>query len=68
MFEFLKEDHDVFIDTTMVVGTKWAEKIEQEIKEADFIISLLSKDSVDSEMVVAEIETAHFHSKETGNP
>lgn len=65
VFEALNKDYDVFIDTTMGVGTKWAERIEKEIKSSDFIIPFLSEHSVHSEMVIAEIETAHFHNKET---
>lgn len=68
VFEALRKEHDVFIDTTMSVGTKWAEQIEKEIRAADFIIPFLSEHSVHSEMVIAEIETAHFQNKDTGKP
>jgi hypothetical protein len=55
----LKRSHDVFIDQMMPVGTKWGERIETELGEADFLIPFLSARSVDSEMVQGEIATAH---------
>jgi hypothetical protein len=68
LFRELSQDHDVFIDQTMAVGTRWAERIEAEIRQADFLISLLSAHAVQSEMVVGEIETAHRLSKLQGKP
>lgn len=68
LYDRLNESHDVFIDTTILVGEKWADKIQNAIKEADFLISLISNNSVHSEMVVAEIETAHHHAKKHGKP
>lgn len=59
---------EVFMDIKMGIGVPWAQRIEQEIKAADFLISFLSQASVQSEMVVAEIETAHHWGKEHGNP
>jgi predicted nucleotide-binding protein len=54
----LGEQHAVFIDQAMPVGTHWAERIEQEIAQADFLITLLSAQSAHSEMVKGEIKTA----------
>ncbi len=68
VFESLRHDHDVFMDTTLTVGEKWAERIQNAIKESDYLIIFLSENSVHSEMVIAEIETAHHHSKANGNP
>ena len=68
VYEALRKEHDVFIDTTIQVGEKWAQRIQQEIKASDYLIVFLSEHSVDSEMVVAEIETAHQHGKEHGKP
>ncbi|MGH7490846.1 MAG: AAA-like domain-containing protein, partial [bacterium] len=65
----LSQKHDVFIDQEMPVGTPWAERIEAELKRSDFLVVLLSARSVNSEMVKAEIETAHRLSKEqNGRP
>src|SRR5215216_5415049 len=68
VYNALSKEHEVFLDTTIQVGERWAEKIQQAIKESDYLISLLSANSVHSEMVVAEIETAHHHGKTFGNP
>lgn len=66
VYEALRRYHDVFIDTTMQVGEKWAERIQNAIKESDYLIIFLSEHSVHSEMVMAEVETAHHHGKAHG--
>ena len=68
VYESLRQDHDVFIDQTLQVGEKWAERIQSAIKESDYLIIFLSESSVHSEMVIAEIETAHHHGKAHGKP
>lgn len=68
VYDALRQDHEVFIDTTIRVGEKWAERIQTAIKESDYVISFLSGNSVHSEMVIAEIETAHHHGKAHGKP
>lgn len=68
IFRALSQDHDVFIDQTMTVGTRWAERIETEIRQSDFLITLLSAHSVHSEMVVGEVETVHHLFKAEGKP
>jgi hypothetical protein len=69
VFQALCPEHDVFIDQTMLVGTRWAERIEAEIRESDFLIPFLSAQSIHSEMVLAEIEKAHHLAKEqAGRP
>lgn len=55
----LSPHHQVFIDEKILVGTDWAELIEAEIREADFLIVLISEYSVRSEMVEREILMAH---------
>lgn len=59
VFQALAKQHQVFVDQTMLVGTRWAESIEAEIRQADFLITFLSAESVHSEMVEAEIKMAH---------
>ncbi|NET32710.1 MAG: TIR domain-containing protein [Cyanothece sp. SIO1E1] len=66
IFQALRSAHQVFIDQTMLVGTRWAERIETEIRQSDFLITLLSEQSVNSEMVKGEIETAHHLAKQQG--
>lgn len=68
VYESLRHDHDVFMDTTIQVGEKWAERIQNAIKESDYLIIFLSENSVHSEMVIAEIETAHHTGKANGKP
>lgn len=68
IFHALSQTHDVFIDQTMAVGTPWAERIEQELQRSDFLITFLSAQSVQSEMVLGEIEKAHHLCKESGKP
>src|SRR5262245_16629387 len=69
VFQALSERHDVFIDQTMLVGARWAERIEAELRRADFLITFLSPQSVHSEMVKGEIETAHNLAQEqAGRP
>jgi hypothetical protein len=64
IYQALAQTHCVFIDQTMTVGTRWAEQIEAEIRRSDFLIILLSVHSVQSEMVIGEIETAHHQFKD----
>ncbi len=68
VYEALRQEHEVFIDTTIQVGEKWAERIQKAIKESDYLITFLSEHSVNSEMVIAETETAYHHGKEYGKP
>lgn len=59
IFRSLSQEHDVFIDQTMAVGTHWVERIEVEIQQADVLIVFLSEHSVHSEMVELEVKIAH---------
>ncbi|MGB7087483.1 MAG: AAA-like domain-containing protein, partial [Phormidesmis sp.] len=68
VYQALSADHDVFIDQTMPVGTPWAEQIEQALQRSDFLIIFLSGESVHSEMVLGEVETAHRLMKTSGRP
>nr|WP_042341884.1 AAA-like domain-containing protein [Calothrix sp. PCC 7507] len=65
----LAQHHTVFIDQIITVGTRWAERIEAELCQADFFIVFLSEHSIHSEMVEAEIATASRLAKEqNGKP
>src|SRR6185436_4058818 len=69
VFHALSSDYEVFMDQTMLVGARWAERIEAELRRSDFLITFLSQHSVLSEMVQGEIEKAHRLSKEhSGRP
>lgn len=50
---------EVFIDIDMPVGIEWSEEIERRILWADYLVVLLSQDSMSSEMVQAEVRRAH---------
>jgi len=65
IFQHLKANHDVFIDTEMQVGEKWAERIRSEIAQARYLIVLLTADSIQSQMVVEEIRIAEAIRRET---
>lgn len=52
------DQHQVFMDLKMAVGTRWVERIEQEIAQADVMIVLLSESAICSEMVQREMELA----------
>lgn len=49
----------VFIDRHLTMGMDWAREIEARIRSADAIIPLLSPESIYSEMLSFEIESAH---------
>ena len=69
VLQALSPQHQVFIDQKMLVGTRWAEKIEVEIRQADYLIVLLSSQSVHSEMLEKEIRMAHdFGQVQEGSP
>jgi hypothetical protein len=51
--------HGVFIDRHLTMGVDWAREIEGRIRSADAVIPLLSADSIYSEMLGFEIESAH---------
>lgn len=60
--------HRVFIDRVIPVGTAWAERIEAELRGADYLIVLLSADSMNSEMVSSEIRMASDLYQDQGRP
>lgn len=60
--------HTVFIDQDMRSGEEWLDRIDAEIKASDYLILLLSEESIDSEMVRSEIYRANEHQKLQGKP
>ena len=63
-----RSGHTVFIDQGMRSGEEWLDRIDAEIKAADYLILLLSEESIDSEMVRSEIYRANEYQKEQGKP
>ena len=66
LYELLNQDSNVFVDQRLLVGTRWAEQIETEIRQADALVVLLSAQAVASEMVQQEIALAHKLAEENG--
>ncbi len=64
----LSQAHEVAIDQSMLVGTKWQEWIDAQLQKADFLIVLLSEASVKSEMVMREVQKAHKLAYQQGKP
>lgn len=63
----LRENNfEVFIDRHLKVGIEWAREIERNIRDADAVIPLLSSDSVKSEMLAYEVETAFQIAQQAG--
>jgi hypothetical protein len=57
--QLTEKGHRVFIDRHLTMGMDWAREIENRIRSAAAIIPLLSADSIYSEMLGFEIESAH---------
>ncbi len=66
LYDALRARFDVFIDRRIPVGTDWAQRINLELERADFFVVLLSEQSVQSEMVVGELELARDLAAERG--
>ncbi|MEW6731881.1 MAG: AAA-like domain-containing protein [Acidobacteriota bacterium] len=64
IYEALKDHYDVFIDQSMHTGSNWAKRIQMELRQTDYLIALLSHQSIESEMVLGEIEEIYHLSKE----
>jgi DNA-binding CsgD family transcriptional regulator len=65
----LSQQHELFVDRQARIGLSWAGRIEEELRQADFLIIFLSSRSIQSEMVEAEIRTAYTLGKQAfGRP
>ena len=64
----LKDQYDVFLDQRAVVGTRWAESIEAELKQADFLIPFISDLSPSTGVVQETIEKAQNWRGEVQKP
>lgn len=58
-YQLGKDGCDIFLDRHLTMGMDWAREIEARIRSADAVIPLLSADSIYSEMLGFEVETAH---------
>ena len=57
--ELATRGYSVFVDHFRHSGVEWAHEVERQICSADIVIPLLSPDSMQSDLVGFEIETAH---------
>jgi hypothetical protein len=60
--------HTVFIDQRLTVGQAWAQEIETQVGQADYLIVFLTADSSRSEMVRGEIEMARHRAAAASRP
>jgi hypothetical protein len=60
--------HHVFIDKRLKVGQAWAEEIEKQVRQSNYLIVFLTEESSRSEMVRGEIEIARHHAAVSGSP
>jgi len=58
----------VFIDRHLKIGVEWAQKIEESIRAAEWVIAILSDSAAGSEMLEYELETASDEFKKRGSP
>jgi hypothetical protein len=49
----------VFLDKQIRVGRDWVEEIDRQLRASDFFVVFLSEDSILSDMVRQEVQTAH---------
>lgn len=67
--QLIESGCEVFIDRYLTMGVDWAREIEARIRSADAVVPLLSTESIHSEMLAFEIESAHEASQlQRGRP
>ena len=63
------DGHHVFRDVQIPIGQRWAEAIQQQLRECDVFIVFLSEQSVDRDMVREEVKQAYSRQRaEQGQP
>jgi hypothetical protein len=58
--------HSVAIDRKLAPGIEWAAELQQQIRNCDYMLVLLSRASVQSEMVLDEVRWAYENHRQTG--
>lgn len=67
VLEALGQQHKIFVDQTLPGGNiSWAERVETELRQSDYLIIFLSGQSAVSEMVETEVRLAHHLAKSQG--
>ncbi len=60
--------YQTFVDEKIKAGTDWLEEIKARIRWCDYLVVLLSENSMDSEMVLEEVRMAHQIQRRQGRP
>ncbi len=60
--------HEVFVDNQEKISSAWAKAIEEPIRRADAVVAIVSPESLRSEMLEYEVETAQDQFINTGKP
>jgi hypothetical protein len=60
--------HVIFVDKQLRVGQDWAAEIDRRVRQSDYLIVLLTAESVMSEMVRGEIEISRDQAAKTSTP
>jgi hypothetical protein len=67
--EYLTDrNHEIFIQTKIAPGQNWPSIVDTELKQADFLIVLLSDQAGGSEMVIEEVRRASHLRETQGRP
>ena len=66
--ELRNAGHDVFIDLDITLGADWSAEITRRIEWCEYLVVLLSEDSIDAEMVQGEIRLARHNRRDDGSP
>jgi hypothetical protein len=60
--------HEIFIQTKIEPGQTWPEVVDSKLKEADYLILLLSDNAIRSEMVIEEVRRGVHYREKNGHP
>ncbi|MEQ1908770.1 MAG: AAA-like domain-containing protein [Vicinamibacterales bacterium] len=60
--------HEVFIQTKIQPGESWPEIVDKKLKDSDYLILLLSPESMASEMVIEEVRRSVRYREQNGRP
>jgi hypothetical protein len=60
--------HDIFIQTKIPPGLSWPEVVDTNLREADYLVVLISGQSVQSDMVIEEVRRGARLRQDLGRP
>lgn len=63
-----KRQHVIFIQTKIAPGESWPEVVDTKLKEADYLILVLSTEAARSDMVIEEVRRAVRLRQDNGHP